>query len=250
MKMFDREVVVAFKGGSHIRNLQNENSDEDWKYFVLPTQEDLFSAQVFQNSQTSETIDIEVQDVRKLDKLLFKSNPASLDLLFSPQIEYFGHEEIWEILKMKDEIATMNLSSFFDSSMGMFNQNMKSLCRINSQSSEKTVALIKKYGYNPKKAMMNMHLSSSLLKFYRSGFKNYGEAIWYEGTEKDFMLNVKNGKYKLDDMENMLAMAEMRMEALKGYYKEHPVNEETHKKLQQLLRQLVFRTMDCNIPVK
>ena len=111
MKVHNREAVFKAVSGSINRNLNDETSDRDVKYFVLPTFDDLYSGSLYKNFQTSETEDIEIHDVRKLEKLLTNSNLTFLELLYSVEVDTFGHPEIEQLLTMKDKISTINLRS-------------------------------------------------------------------------------------------------------------------------------------------
>lgn len=237
MELFGREVVLSMKGGSHMRNLNDENSDEDLKYFVLPTREDLFTSKVFTKFESTETLDTDVQDVRRLESLLYKSNPAYLDLLFSPDIDTFNYPEMKGLYSLRNDIAKMNLPYFYSASMGMFNQNVKDLER---PTSDKVKAMIERHGYNPKKAMMAIHFGLVLIKFHTQRFANYGKAIWYEEEERDYMLNIKRGKWKLQEVKESLAIMESRMKELEEDYKAQPFDDVTFSRIQNLLRELVF----------
>jgi predicted nucleotidyltransferase len=239
MKIHDREVVVTMKGGSHMRNLNDESSDEDLKYFVLPTKEDLFTSKVYTNFQTSETVDIDIQDVRRLESLLHKSNPAYLDLLFSPEINPFSFIEMAHILRMNNHIARMNLPYLFDSCMGTMNQNVKQL---QIPTSDKVKAMIEKHEYNPKKAMMAVHFANLLVRFHQTDFTDYKSAIWYEGEERDFMLGIKKGQHSLKEIKEIIAEKEVKAKELKDIYKSKEVDNYTLTNLQSLLRGMVFNS--------
>ena len=66
MRIHNREVVIKAVVGSHNYNLNTENSDEDFKYFVMPTFEDLYKGKFFSYSTQSDELDYTVHDIRKL----------------------------------------------------------------------------------------------------------------------------------------------------------------------------------------
>lgn len=240
MKMHDRRVVAVFTGGSHMRNLNDEQSDVDKKYFVLPTFEDLYDSKVYAKQSTSETLDEDVQDVRRLETLFYKSNPAYVDLLFSPEIQTFGHGQMNEIVTMRDDIASMNLSNFYSASMGMVQRNVNDL---QNPTSEKVAKLIERHAYNPKKAMMAAHLCMALVKYHELGYKDYKKAIWYEGEQREFMMNLKRGKFTFDEAKQIIAAVEKQAKALKDDYKSKELNHDVNNKLQILLRDMVYDSM-------
>lgn len=242
MKMFDRDVVVMFRGGSHVRNLNTKNSDDDLKYFVLPTREDLFTSQVFTKFESTETLDTDVQDVRRLDNLFYKANPAYLDLLFSPEIKTYGYREIDELLDMKNDIARMNLPYLFSASMGMFSQNIRDLQR---PTSDKVRGLLEKYGYNPKKCAMAYHFARFLVRFYNTDFTDYQSAVRYNDgdIERMFLMDLRAGLFDLDIAMEAVNKAEQEALKLKDIYKSQPFNHQTHEGMKEILRLLVFNNL-------
>jgi predicted nucleotidyltransferase len=246
MKMHGREVVVSMSGGSQMRNLDTTDSDVDLKYFVLPTKEDLYSSKVFKEFVSTPELDTDVQDVRRLDNLLYKANPAYLDLLFSPDIEVqdstYDFWEMKEIIKMREDIARMNLPYLFDSCMGSINQNKSTLTK---PTSDKVRALIEEHGYNPKKLMMAVHFAKFMRKYHDQGFKDYGKAIWYEGPEREYMLNLKRGSHPYEYALEMLQSEIEYVEKLKADFKAQEFNSGTYEKLQNLLRSLIFESIEA-----
>ena len=240
MKKYGREVVLSMTGGSRIRNLDDEHSDEDLKYFVLPSFEDLYSGKVFTKFETTDEVDIDVQDVRRLEKLLFNSNPAYLDLLFARDIDPHGFNNIKDIVNMRDDIARMNLPVLCSASLGMYDRAIKDMMK---GTSEKVKEVIATYGYNTKKAMLAMHFLLTLEKYHKSGFNNYGESIWYEGVDRDFMIGMKRGKFSLIEVNQILSKQLLIVKGLEQDYKAQPVDEETNRNLQIALRELVKREL-------
>ena len=56
--------------GSHNYNLTTENSDKDYKLFILPEFEDLYSGNLFSTPNVvSSTMDYDIHDIRQLPKL-------------------------------------------------------------------------------------------------------------------------------------------------------------------------------------
>jgi predicted nucleotidyltransferase len=240
MKMHDREVAIIIQGGSHMRNLFDDESDMDLKYFVIPTFDDLYSGVRYSKQTVTDDLDTDVQDVRRLDELFLKANPAYLDLLFSPFMQKFGFKEIDDLLAMKDEIAKMNLSYLFSASMGMINRNIKDL---QNPTSDKVKYMINTYGYNVKKAMMAVHLAKALVKFHATDFTDYKKAIWYEGEERDAMMALKRGRVPFDEAKLMIKDWEQEAKALEDIYKSNHLNEDTKNKIRGLLQTLVENSL-------
>ncbi|MCP1184970.1 nucleotidyltransferase domain-containing protein [Paenibacillus sp. 1781tsa1] len=236
MKIHNREAAFKAVSGSINRNLNDEASDRDVKFFVLPTFDDLYAGSLYKNFQTSEVEDIEIHDVRKLEKLLTNSNLTFLELLYSVEVDTFGYLEIEQLHSMRDKISTINLRSLFNSCFGMYRGQMKDLTTPNSESQ---MALIEKYGYNTKKAMMSLHFLSFLTKFYVSDFKDFKGAITYRGVGRESMMDIKHGKYSLDEFREMAKSNEEVALNLEQKYYDVPFNKETDYQLKELLRTLV-----------
>jgi hypothetical protein len=168
---------------------------------------------------------------------LFKANPAYLDLLFSPGIETFGCQKMDEIIAMRDDIANMNLSNLYSATMGTVQRNINDL---QNPTSEKTRALIERHAYNPKKAMLAVHLCKVLVKFHANGFTDYKKAIWYEGEERQFMIDIKRGKFTFDEIRMLIKDWETAAQELKDVYKSKEIRVEVNNQLQEKLRDLIF----------
>lgn len=67
--------------GSHNYNLNTEHSDLDYKYFVFPTFDDLYYKKEIAKSKTSDYLDYEVHDIRKLSQLWWKANINFIEVL-------------------------------------------------------------------------------------------------------------------------------------------------------------------------
>lgn len=237
--MDNRKIVLNMTAGSKIRNLDSEESDLDVKYFVLPTLEDLYASRVYTHFVSTPELDADVQDVRRLEKLLYNSNPAYLDLLFAPDVD--GHtDEMKKLIEMREDIARINLSSLFDASLGMYNRAVQDMTK---PTSDKVKEMIEKYGYNTKKFMLALHFLRTIEFYHKFEFKNYGKAIWYEGVERDFMIGAKRGRFSFDEAIQILSGQEIKVKALKEDFKSHAPNEETNEKMKSLIRKTVFDSL-------
>ncbi|PJN57807.1 hypothetical protein PAEAM_39140 [Paenibacillus sp. GM1FR] len=236
MKIHHREAVLRTVSGSINRNLNDEASDRDVKYFVLPNFNDLYTGSLYKNFQTSTTEDIEIHDVRKLEKLLTNSNLTFLELLYSVEVDTFGYAEIEQLLNYRDRISTINLKSLFNSCFGMYRGQMRDLTKPNSETQKSMIA---QYGYNTKKAMMSLHFLLFLIRFHKSEFKDFKGAITYEGTDRAYMLGLKHGELSLDEFKKITRLNEEKALKLEQSYYEVPLDKEANYYLKTLLQTLV-----------
>lgn len=118
----------------------------------------------------------------------------------------------------------------------MYHGQMKDLQNPNSELQRE---IIDKYGYNTKKAMMSLHFLKFIVRFYETDFADFGSSIYYDGFERELMLNIKQGGLSYQQFSNLIKDIELKVEELEPQYVIHSVNEDTNKKIQQLLRTLV-----------
>lgn len=236
VKMLDGHVLAyVATTGSHFRNLHNEGSDVDKKAYVMPRFSELYYNKSHKNFTTSDEVDIEVHDVRKLESLLFGANLTYLDTIFAYDIE-MPNPEFAELLEIRDDIARMNLSSLYSCCMGMFDRQFKDMTK---RTSEMTGAIIDKYGYNPKKAMMCYHFAKFLINFHANGYSDYRKANWYEDDARSFMLWIKSGEMSHEQVVQVLRQVEAEAKELQTEYKSHSVNEETLEQVKSILKRMV-----------
>jgi hypothetical protein len=116
--------------GSHNYNLNNENSDKDYKIFVCPTFEDLYYNKKLSKVEKIGIHDMEYKDIRTLPALLKASHPNNLELLYSKEVitnnlEWFNLYN--KLTSMREEIVTANLSNLVNSVKGNILKNIKTL---------------------------------------------------------------------------------------------------------------------------
>jgi uncharacterized protein len=202
----ERKVLLQALTGSHNYNLQTEDSDRDYKVFVAPTFDDLYNNRYHKQNLikfNGENVDKDIKDIRQLSDLLWKSNIAYLELLFSKELTYDkSNDSLRKLFDLKDEIVKMNLPQLFKSTGGMFNQRMKKL----DKGSDGTQHLVDKYGYNTKEAMHTYRSIDLLIRYYDNGFKNFGEALWYEdgSDDKKYVMHIKNGGFCRHNFEGFI----------------------------------------------
>ena len=214
----------AFKAlvGSHNYNLNTQTSDKDYKVFVLPTFDDLFSGRQFSKATTGE-IDIEYHDIRKLSNLLWKSNINFLEVLFSEELEINtsltkdSKDKIEEIINLKDQIARMNLPYLYNACVGMYISKRKQV----DKGTKNTQELIAKYGYDTKQAMATIRVLDFLKRFAEIDFSDFKKAIWYEKPEG--MLLIKDGYLSKEAYQKLADKAFNEIESkYKDLYKQEP----------------------------
>ena len=181
----NRKLVIKALTGSHNYNLNGPTSDKDYKFFVLPTFEDLFYGDRFSNSVNSPEQDYTVQDIRQLTNCLWKANINFLEVLCST--DYTGRGEISEFLQTnKKELCRMHLWYLYSACIGMSHERLKRV---------RALAGKPKTGKNFSHAVRVLDF---LCRFEASGFEDFFGAIWYD-EQKDRQLREYLMEVKLRD---------------------------------------------------
>lgn len=198
--------VTAFRAriGSANYNLQLPMSDEDYVIVRYPTFNDLYGKQdASKKSETSARVDNSFMDVRQLRDGLIKSNPNTIEILYSNRVtDVHGH--LWAALQeFRQEITVMNLSHLFDASFGMFHNEMKRYQR-EMQKGDKVRA--------GKAAASGFRIMLTIYDFYKKDFTDYEGCMRYD-NEVD-----KNAREKLINMKLGIVEPGFIKEQMENYY--------------------------------
>lgn len=238
-----RQVVLWALIGSHNYGLETESSDEDHMAFVAPTFEDLYRGRAYHAQSVTLTDDVVVHDVRKVPDLLWKSNPSFMEVLFSRDLRVpgtFAAPYINRIVRMRDRIAAMNLPVFWRTTMGIHTGRLGRM----GKGTESTMPLVERYGYDTKQAM---HVVRSLLvleKFAGNGFTDFGSAITATPAERKLLLEIKSGRYTLEEFREMDAETLSRVEALRPLYESVEPDREAFEIVDATVMDLVRDAID------
>lgn len=243
MNLGGREIVFKSVVGSNNYNLADINSDTDYKLFTLPTFDDLYNKEEFSEDYISDEVDIDVHDVRKLDKLWYKANVNFLEVLFSDEIEINQNlsnsvqDSIKELLEMKDDIARMNLPYLYNACLGMCANKGSKLKKATSG----TEHLLMRYGYDTKQAQHCYRILDFLQRFKDTNFTNFKRAITYkDGTEdkKDLMM-IKGGYYTFSEFNDLMTLKYKRINNIEGYYTNAECDNETRERVKSIIYRMV-----------
>lgn len=259
----DRKVVFKALVGSHNYNLNDETSDKDWKYFVLPTFDDLYTGKYFSTSKVGTEEDYDAHDIRRLTELFWKANVNFLEVLYSKEIEFpikevrvksLGGGDMlytpkvtvdhtpWllqNIFDLRDSIAIMNLPYLYSACKGMFHEKMK---RIQSPTSG-TQGLMDKHGYDTKQALHSYRILDFIVRFHKHDW-DFKEAMTYHRNERRALLSIKHGGFTLPEFKDMVnSMYTEEFLALEDTYKSMAPNLETKATLESLVKEMVRRNI-------
>ena len=234
MDFGNRPVAIKALVGSWASNLQTLTSDKDWKYFVTPTFDDLYTGKMFSSANVSETLDYDCHDIRQLGNLLWKSNINFVVTLFSP--EYECNPALQWIFDNADNYASMNLPAFYNSTMGMHFEKMKKLL----EPTGNTQILVDKFGYDTKQAC---HAYRCLLVLGRlADGKSIRQAMWFEDDswERETLIGIKNGDFTLEEFEDGVNVWHENQKAnVSAWFKNQIANEELSRELNQGIKSYI-----------
>lgn len=236
----DRKVVFKALVGSHNYNLNDETSDKDWKYFVLPTFDDLYSGTKFSTSKVGTEEDYDVHDIRKLTELFWKANVNFLEVLYSKERVFPGYDHwILPMLAMKQDIVTMNLPYLYSACKGMFHEKMK---RIQSPTSG-TQELMDKHGYDTKQALHAFRILDFIVRFHEFNW-DFAKAMTYDNYDHRALFSIKYGEFTLPEFKDMVnTMYTKYFLGLEETYKSKVPNLETKATLESLVKEMVRRNI-------
>ena len=194
--------------GSHNYNLNTPESDKDYKLFVLPTFDDLYSQKDYASNITSDVEDVATYDIRKLSSLFYKANVNYLEVLYSKELEILlsedhpSYNDIKSIINHREPICKMNMPYLFHACKGMYFNKRKMMMNNGKDH-------VESLGYAPKHAMGAYRIMDFLERY-----KNFIEiqadhpfqlAInYFYDKDKDELLNIRKGVYSLEQIEAIL----------------------------------------------
>lgn len=237
----ERELVMKSLVGSHNYNLANEESDKDYKVFVLPTFDDLYTGKQYKKQTVTDEEDHDIKDVRKLIDLLFKSNINYLEVLASNELIIpEGLPEIEAILARRDDIFKMNLPYFFNACKGMYHQKMALL----NKGTEGTQHLVDKFGYDTKQATHAFRCLDVARRYAESNFTDFPSAMRYKGQELAFVKEIRQGYLSQEVFEKFVkTYYETCFLPLEDKFKAQRVNVELKEELETLVMNLIKRKL-------
>lgn len=238
-KEFDRKLCLQALTGSHNYNLNDENSDKDYKYFVIPTIEDIYYNKNYSVVKTSKDEDFTVHDIRKLPMLLTKSNLNFIEILYS--IDHVEEPELKQIFDMRNEIATADLPRLYSACVGMHYEKMKAI----HKGTETTQILVEKFGYDTKGALHAYRCLDFLQRMVDNDF-DFGRAIRYD-DKNDFddghrmlMMAIKQGRITENTFDVIIRDKIKEIESIKPMFTEKEPNKEMYDILNKIIFNMVI----------
>ena len=229
--------------GSHNYNLNTETSDKDYKVFVFPTFDDFYYKKEIAKSKTSDYLDYEVHDIRKLSQLWWKANINFIEVLFSRDVMYHidRNNDLVQFIEQNDnELATMNLPYLYDACIGMSLRKQKDMLTDSPARHNN----IEKYGYDTKSACHAIRVLDFLVKLTQCDF-SFDKAIWYDNGDikRDSLLSIKRGMYTLEEIRYMIEICTNNANRIKDVYKQQNPNTKLKEQLDEVIKEQCYEFM-------
>lgn len=242
--MKDRKVSFEVAVGSVNYNLVHKNSDLDKKLFYYPNFSDLYYGDKNSIAKVTKTEDVEYHDIRKLPRMLYKSNINFLEVLFSRKV--FVFDNLYQALVNKrEEIARMNLPYLFDACFkGMYERKIKEYLKSASYVNIQEMEPDFKDKVN-KQLMVAYRVLDFLERYANSGFNSFETSISYDDNiqedrkMKEFLFSIRNGEvvknHLPSEIPDFLLEKTSKVECLKDEYKNKAVNEDLFNEINELV---------------
>ena len=188
------KVVGVFYQGSGNYGLDYEASDVDTKCIVLPTTKQLCNNQLTSITHVRKNDEhIDFKDIRIMFETFTKQNLNFLEIMYS---KYYIinpiYEEIWnEVIAKRDDIANMNHHSLVKSMKGIAGEKYHAMEHRYPSRAE----WLDKFGYDPKQ----LHHLFRVKEFMHRWISGESFEDCLISVESEWLVDVKKGKYNLDD---------------------------------------------------
>ena len=212
---YESRLILKYVGGSYAYGTNTEDSDIDYRGIVIPPKSYFLGLDRFEQHECKNP-DLVYFGIRKMVSLALSGNPNILECLYVDEyllMTSYGTR----LLAIRDEFLARNCVRAY---IGYAQQQLH---RLNGRSDpvgrvEKRAALIDKYGYDTKYAL-------HVFRLLRTGTEILKEGVLrVRRPDADFLLDVRNGKYTLAQVNKMAEdlIKEMREAEEKSTLPERP----------------------------
>lgn len=194
------KTILLTLTGSHAYGTNTETSDIDYKGVCIPPEEYYFGLKTFNDynttggknwKNTKGDIDISIMHINKFVADAMQGVPNNIEILFvNPEHIVFINEFGKELISHRKDFLSKALKHKFG---GYAYSQIQKLKAKNSNGTGRQ-DLIDKFGYDSKFASHAVRLLTSAIEILQTGnFNTYR-------TNRQELLDIKNGKYNLDDL--------------------------------------------------
>lgn len=254
-----RKVVFTTVYGSWNYGTADSTSDTDYKVFVMPTLEYLYTNSQYSYSGKMENADdIEIHDIRKLPSLLSKANPSYLEIIASDYI--WANEGFEDYVKFltdnKYKIGNANMKALYHAAKGIMHEKMGAIKKgYPSQETNEGWKRKQLYGYDCKQLLHFIRISNMIKKIFTPNIedsKNIMSCFKLNEDEVKHLMSIKNNSNpwlpkKQDDnshVEIILQMMDKIIKELRPFDSQYDiVDEEMNELVYNKTKEMVLKNV-------
>lgn len=196
-------IIMGGVVGSYNFGLNDSLSDNDLRYYVMPTLNDLIRQRVTRRLTIIDNADIQVQDIRRTKYFISMGDMNQLSVLFSKE-QYINQKYTvlcHMLISKREELAKDNAMHIYGWGRSMFEKKIGQLSYFKPNES-----VYKKYGYNTKAACQAIYHLKMVMKFLQN--LEYGiDAPMAKAIDcsdiSDEINKIRNGGYTLKELQKI-----------------------------------------------
>lgn len=204
-------IILLTRTGSHSYGTNTETSDLDYKGIVQPPIEFLLGISEFNQFSTNSNerknandLDFTLMNLNKFIKEAMTSAPNNIEMLFTRKEDIL---EINEVGKVLLENRNLFLTKQIRNKMGGYAKAQINKLQTKKMNKSGRIELWEQFGYDTKFAAHGVRLLSTAIEALETGeFSTYRPL-----KERELILDVRNGKYKLEEVLELIQTLEADM---------------------------------------
>ena len=246
-KFFPKHQIVCLAlQGSQNYNLATSKSDVDTKLVVCPSLDDIVSAKnpVSYTYVRENDEHIDWKDIRLYIDLFRGQNPNYMEILFTRYyVLNISFRQEWDqLIAAREQIARLNPYRALHAINGMVMQKYHAM----EHPYPSKMELIKKYGYDGKQVSHMVRLVNFMHNYFEG--EQYARCLVDNSTQ--FLIELKENKYSLDDAREIAAGALKRADELLTRTRKRYKNEEDENVvalLQEVKHKIVRKSLEAEL---
>lgn len=237
--------------GSRLYGLADKTSDTDYVCYYMPTFEELYKHEFFQDSFVTPDADFSIRPLTALPDTLCKLNPTGLDFLFSR--ERHAPAEFFDLYMLRENLIRSGRGAWYMACLGVIKSEVSRLKDFGGKDGERWRAI----GYNAKCAMHAERLMHLIVSYHAfdGELDAYDRALRFDYlgnvSVRNDLLNLRSGKeYPADQIACHLdCMLQETIAQHEDFYLHDgkPIVEAEFYTLKHTVHEVVMRAVKDNI---
>lgn len=237
----EERIVGVFYQGSGNYGLDYDGSDVDTKCVIVPTIQQLVNEEKTSKTYVrSNEEHIDFKDIRVMLETFRKSNLNFLEILYT---EYYiinpMYKSEWnKLIQARDSIVNMNLPSLIKSMKGIASEKFHAL----EHRYPSRIEWLDKFGYDPKQ----LHHLFRIREFMYRWINGESFKHCLVSTEPKWLVDVKKGKYNLEDARRY---GKVTMDFIEDMYKQYveACDKTIDESIYGLFDEVIYNTIKIGI---